>query len=155
MPPTLEVERSIVVNAHEEDVFPYLNDLKNYKSWSALDARLGNASILTGGAESGLGQTQAWQSGPKGYEIGSREIVQESVPEFVQLQVRVNGVDTTTTHALFKNPNGTVTVLTKRELPQPGFPYVGRLRAGLTKNHIAKNLDAALVKLKIKIEANL
>lgn len=155
MPATLEVERSIIVNAHEEDVFPYLNNLETYRSWSALDAHLEDVSILTGGAESGLGQTQAWRNGPKGYEVGSREIVQESAPEFVQAKVTVNGVETTTTHALFSNSNGTVTILTKRELPQPGFPYIGRLRATITKNHIVNELDAALAKLKIQIEANL
>lgn len=154
MPATLEIERSITVDAYEEEVFPYLNDLKEYESWAALDARLGKVKILTGGAESGLGQTQAWKSGPKGYEVGSREIMQESAPEFVQIQLTVNGKEMTTTHAVFKNENGSLSVLTKREIPQPGFPFIGRLRGELIKSRISNDLDAALSRLKTEVEAN-
>ena len=154
MPETLEVERSTTVGAYEEDIFPYLNDLKQYQSWAALDAKLDGTQILTGGAESGLGQNQAWQDGPKGYEVGSREIVQESAPEFVQLRVTVNGEETTTTHAVFRNPDDIVTVLSKREIPQPGFPYINRLRGRLMKPKIGKSLEAALSRLKTQVEAN-
>jgi len=154
LPATLEIERSTIVSAYEEDIFPYLNDLKQYQSWAALDARLRETTVLTGGAESGLGQTQAWQDGPKGYEVGSREIVQESAPEFVQLRVTVNGEETTTTHAVFRNPDDTVTVLSKREIPQPGFPYINRVRGRLTKSQIGKNLETALSRLRTQIEAN-
>lgn len=154
MPATLEIERSTVVNAYAEDIFPLLNDLKAYESWAALDARLEGASILTGGAESGVGQTQVWQNGPKGVESGSREIMQEAPSEFVQIQVSVNGQVTTTTHAILKMDTGPVTVLTKREIPQPGFPYVGRLRSIVIKSRIENNLDEALARLKTHIEAN-
>lgn len=155
MPATLEVERSTIINAYPDDVFPLLNDLKSYKSWAALDDQLGQVPILTGGAESGMGQTQAWQNGPKGYEVGSREIMQESAPEFVQIQVSVNGQVSSTMHAILITEPGIVTVLSKREIPQPGFPYIGRLRGFMRKQQIADNLDAALVRLKTQIEANL
>lgn len=155
LPETLEIERSTVVNAYPDDVFPHLNDLKAYDSWAALDDRLGPVKILTGGAESGVGQTQAWQNGPRGYEVGSREIMQESPPEFVQIQVSVNGDISSTTHAILKTNPGKVTVLSKREIPQPGFPYLGRLRGLIVKQQISDDLDAALDRLKTEIEANL
>ncbi len=151
MPATLEIERSTIIRAHEEDIFPYLNDLRQYRPWAALDAELEETPVLTGGAESGLGQNQAWQDGPEGFELGSREIVQEAAPEFVQLKVTVNGEESTTTHAIFRNPDQTVTVLSKREIPQPGFPYIHRLRGSIMKPQIGRSLEDALDRLKTQV----
>ncbi len=155
MPATLSVERSVTMNAHADDAYFYLDDLAQYRNWSVLDAQLGEAQMITGGADVGVGQTQAWQNGPKGFEFGSREIIQTQIGEFVVLKVNIIGQDITTTHAIFKNEGDTITVLSKTEWPQPGFPYIGRLRGITAKKNYETALDSALARLKVQVEANL
>lgn len=155
MSQTLVVERSIVMDAHADDVFPYLEDLEYYQSWSVLNEKLGNTRLITGGADIGKGQTQAWQEGPQGYEFGSRAILQSQPGEFVQIEMNVAGQMIQNTHAVFANENDTVTVLSKQELPQPGFPYIGRLRRLAVTPSIEADIDQSLARLKVQVEANL
>lgn len=155
MSPTLVIERSIEMEAHADDVFPYLEDLEYYRNWSALNEKLGDTRMITGGADIGTGQTQAWQEGPQGFEFGSREILQSQPAEFVQIATNIAGQNTNTTYALFSNGDDTVTVLSKRELTQPGFPYIGRLRRFVVEPAMNADLDAALGRLKVQVEANL
>jgi hypothetical protein len=154
LPDNLTIERSVSMQAHSDDVYFYLEDLEQYRNWSALDAKLAETPIITGGADMGVGQNQAWQNGPVGYEFGSREIIQTQIGEFVVLNVNIAGQDISTTHAVLKNDGGNVTVLSKIELPQPGFPYLGRLRALSTKADYEKALDSALARLKVQAEAD-
>lgn len=155
MSATLTVERSIVMDAHADDVFPYLEDLEYYQNWSVLNEKLGDTRLITGGADIGTGQTQAWQDGPQGYEFGSREILQSQPGEFVQIEMNIAGRNITKTHAVFLNEDDTVTVLSKQELSQPGFPYIGRLRRIVVKPSIESDIDKALARLKVQVEANL
>lgn len=154
LPENLTIERSIAMQAHSDDVFFYLEDLNQYRNWSALDAQLDDTQVITGGADIGVGQNQAWQDGPVGYEFGSREIIQTQMGEFVVLKVNVVGQDISTTHAVFKNDGDSVTVLSKIEIPQPGFPYLGRLRVLSTTADYENALDAALARLKVQVEAD-
>lgn len=154
MPNTLTVERSIVMDAYIDDVFPYLEDLEQHQNWAALDLYLGNTAIITGGADYGTGQTQAWQNGPEDYEFGSREIVQSQAGEFVQISLNIAGKSSLMTHALTSNQDETVTVLSNHAFPQPGFPYLGRLRQYLVKSGRERELDAALLRLRTIVEAN-
>jgi len=155
LPSSLTIERSTKVEAYSGDVFPYLNDLTLYKNWAALDQSLGNAVLITGGAETGVGQSQVWQEGPESFEYGTRDILQSQSNEFVQLGVAIMGHDTTMTYAVLDNEDDTVTILSKYELPQPGFPYLGRLRTLRVEPMIASEIDQALARLKLLVEANL
>jgi hypothetical protein len=154
MPASFSVERSTVMEAYSDDVFPYLGNLENYKDWSALNHKLGNTALITGGADDGTGQSQAWKNGPKGYEFGSREIVQSQSGEFVQINLNIAGQDSLMTHAMTANTDGTVTVLSLHEIPQPGFPFVGRLRRYLVKSSYEAEMDEALERLKTQVEAS-
>ncbi len=153
MPNTLAIERSIEMDAYSDDVFPYLGNLEYYKDWSVLDHKLGNTALITGGADEGTGQSQAWQNGPKGYEFGSREIVQSQPGEFVQINLNIVGEESLMTHAMTTNSDGIVTVLSLHEIPQPGFPYVARLRRYLVKSGYEALMDDALNRLIIHVEA--
>lgn len=152
LPATLTIERSLSMDAHSDDVYFYLEDLTSYRNWSALDAQLEEARVITGGADLGVGQNQAWQNGPNGYEFGSREIIQTQTGEFVVLKVNISGQDITTTHAILNSDEG-VTVLSKIEVPQPGFPYLARIRGLSAKANYETALDAALARLKVQVEA--
>jgi len=149
MPSTQSVERSIIVDAYPEDVFPFLNDLSIYSQWSALHQQIEGAQIVYGGAESGIGQTMAWQNGGKSYPFGSQEIIQSQAGEFVQIKVNLAGRAATATHAILPLTNAEgITVLTKSEIDLGGFPYLERVRAKTKQGWYDEQFDISLQRLK-------
>ncbi len=155
LPATQTVERSVEVKAYPEDIFPLLNDLKAYSQWSPLHALLTDAETIYGGAESGVGQTMAWQNGTGAYPFGSQEITQSQSSEFVRVQVNLSGKLATATHAILPSPDGeSVTVLTKSEIELGGFPYLERVRSKLRSGGLNSQFDNSLMRLKTISEVN-
>jgi len=149
LPATQEIERSITAEAYPEEVFVFLNDLKLYSQWSPLHDQLREAQTVYGGAESGIGQTLAWQGGTQRLPFGSQEIIQSQPGEFVQVKINLAGRDATATHAILPQENGDgVTVLIKSEIALGGFPYLERVAARLQQANREQEFDAALVRLK-------
>lgn len=147
--PTQSIERSIDIAAYPEDVFPFINDLQAYSQWSPLYAQISDAQIVYGGAESGNGQTMAWQGSAGAYPFGSQEIIQSQDGEFVQVKVNLSGSTATATHAILPLENGAgVTVLTKSEIELGGFPYLDRVRTKLRQSWFDEQFDQSLVRLK-------
>lgn len=149
LPATQTVERSVEVDAYPEDVFPLINDLKAYSQWSPLHALLTEAETIYGGADSGVGQTMAWQKGTGAYPFGSQEITQSQPGEFVQVKVNLSGKLATATHAILPSPDGeSVTVLTKSEIELGGFPYLERVRTKIRSGGLNSQFDNSLMRLK-------
>lgn len=149
LPSTQTVERSVQVDAYPEDVFPFLNDLHAYSQWAPLYAQIVDAQTVYGGADSGVGQTMAWQNGSGAYPFGSQEVSQSLQGEFVQVTVNLSGQFVTATHAILPSEDGeSVTVLTKSEMRLGGFPYIQRVRAKLRQGGLNKQFDRSLKRLK-------
>ena len=73
-PDTFRIERSMLMQAPAEKVFPHIDDLHNWNAWSPW-AQMDPAMTQTyGGAPSGKGATQSW-SGNSKVGQGSMEIV--------------------------------------------------------------------------------
>jgi len=149
MPPIQLIERSIEIEAYPEDVFPFINNLQAYNQWSPLYAQITDAQIVYGGAESGNGQTMAWQGSAGAYPFGSQEIIQSQSGEFVQVKVNLSGRAATATHAILLQDDGNgVTVLTKSEIELGGFPYLDRVRTKLRQGWFNNQFDQSLMRLK-------
>lgn len=149
LPAVQTSERSVEINAHGEDVFARLNDLRSYAQWSPLQPALQGASIIYGGPEMGVGQSMVWKDGRGEHNFGAQEILQSSDLEFVQLSQNLAGRELTVTHAILAQGRGEgVIVLTKTESALGGFPYLSRVRAKLKSGAADQKLDAALSRLK-------
>lgn len=147
--PVQLIERSIEIEAYPEDVFPFINDLQAYSQWSPLYAQIVDAQIIYGGADSGNGQTMAWQGSAGDYPFGSQEIIQSQAGEFVQVKVNLSGRAATATHAILPLEGGNgVTVLTKSEIELGGFPYLDRVRTKLRQGWFNDQFDNSLKRLK-------
>lgn len=149
LPSAQTIERSITIDAYPEDVFPFINDLKAYSQWSPLYAQIADAQMIYGGADTGVGQTMAWQGSAGAYPFGSQEIIASQPGEFVKLKVNLSGQEATATHALLPLENGGgVTVLTHSEIPLGGFPYFDRIKTKMRQGWFDDQFDQALVRLK-------
>jgi len=150
---TITVERSILIGAEADDVFPYLNDLSKYELWSPLHAQIGDAEIFYGGAPNGVGQTSVWKSPESAYPFGTQEIVASQFPEFVQLDVSLAGRPASSFYGLSEETgNGGVIVLMDTEYNLGGFPYIQRLLAKRQIPQAEQAFDEALLRLKTVAE---
>ncbi len=77
-PDTFRVERSIVVAAPAERIFPLIDTPQNWRAWSPYERKDPGMQRSYGGPASGVGATYAWK-GNKDVGEGRMEIV-ESVP---------------------------------------------------------------------------
>ncbi len=77
-PDTFQIKRSKNIQADPEDIFPYLNDLHAFRSWSPWEEKDPAMKRIHSGADSGVGAAYEWD-GDKTVGKGRMEIV-ESVP---------------------------------------------------------------------------
>lgn len=77
LPKEYGLERSIVINASPEAIFPYVNNLEKNKEWSPWEEEDSTIKETLGEIKEGLGATSSWESENSG--SGSMKIV-ESVP---------------------------------------------------------------------------
>jgi hypothetical protein len=61
-PDTFRVQRSITIHARQEKIFPLINDLHAWDSWSPQDRKDAAAATTFSGPASGQGATAAWDA---------------------------------------------------------------------------------------------
>lgn len=81
-PNTFRLERSIVVDAPPDHVYPLVNDLHRWSEWSPWDEKDPNMTLTYEGPESGPGAARAW-AGDKNVGEGRMEISDSTPPSHV------------------------------------------------------------------------
>ncbi|MDN5215819.1 SRPBCC family protein [Fulvivirgaceae bacterium BMA12] len=93
LPSKVFVERSIVVNARPEEVYNYLEDLRNFQEW----AYWAEIDPLTAyeykGALKGVGSRMDWHSEHVGMGYGSLWIVATIPPRQINLDIQLREFD--------------------------------------------------------------
>ncbi|QGX39593.1 SRPBCC family protein [Permianibacter aggregans] len=79
LPSSVQVERSVVINASPEQVFNKLNDLQQFNEWSPWYGMDPKAQYSYEGPATGAGAKMIWKSEDPNVGAGSQEIV-ESTP---------------------------------------------------------------------------
>lgn len=74
LPATVEVSRSTTIAATPAQVFPYINDLRNFNKWSPWAKQDPDARYTFDGEEPGVGQRMSWSSDNPNVGSGSQEI---------------------------------------------------------------------------------
>ncbi len=74
LPRTVRVERSIVVQASPEQIWPYINGYAQFNEWSPWAARDPDATYTITGPASGVGARMEWQSENPNVGSGSQEV---------------------------------------------------------------------------------
>jgi len=86
-PDSFRVQRTVLVNAPSDKVFPLINDLKAFATWSPYDKKDPAMKRTFGAVTAGKGATYAWE-GNKDVGQGSMEIV-ESGPRKVLIKLDI------------------------------------------------------------------
>jgi hypothetical protein len=85
-PDTFRVQRSVLINAPAEAIFPLINDFHSWVSWSPYEKKDLHMKKTYGGPESGKGATYAWEGNNK-VGSGKMEILDSTAPSKVLLSL--------------------------------------------------------------------
>lgn len=86
-PDTFRVERSIVIAAPAEKIFPLIDNFAAWKSWSPYETKDPAMKRTYSGPAQGLGARYAWDGDPKAVGSGSMEVVESTAPSKVVLKL--------------------------------------------------------------------
>jgi hypothetical protein len=150
LPGHVTVARSVVINAPEPVIFPYLNNLHRFGDWSPWAARDPQLTVAYSGPEQGKGAKVEWTSNKPSVGAGSMEIVESSPNRHIDLAVSFNGLDGTSYYEVV--PSGSGSKVTWGFGYESGTSPLKRWKGLLLDRYIGAEYRDALAKLKDKIE---
>jgi hypothetical protein len=151
-PDILQIQRSALIQAPPEAIYPYIADFKNWKLWSPYEKLDPNMTKTLSGAPNGVGAVYTWSGNRKAGE-GRMEISETVPPTKVIIKLdftrpmRANYIADFTLA-----PSGGVTMVTW-EMHAPN-PYIGKV-VGTVINMdrmIGRDFETGLAALKALAE---
>lgn len=151
LPSSTAVERSIVVRAPADKVFPHLNGMRAFHAWSPWSAIDPETVFEFSGPEQGVGSRMHWSSGNQQVGQGSQEITL-SVPDrevetLLQFGDKGNGTAT-----FLLEPEGNGTRVRWRFSTDFGWDLFSRYVGLMLDGMIGAQYDKGLQDLKARIE---
>jgi hypothetical protein len=152
LPAHVTVARSVVINAPESAVFPYVNNFRRFSDWSPWKLRDPQLTITYGGPDEGKGAQIQWTSQKPSIGTGSMEISNSDLNRIVELAVNFNNLEGTSSFDI--GPAGSGSKLTWSFGYDTGSSPLKRWKALMLDGLIGAEYRAGLDKLKEKIEAD-
>ncbi|MGV1014284.1 MAG: SRPBCC family protein [Methyloceanibacter sp.] len=150
LPSHVNVSRSVVINAPESAVYPYLNTMRNFSDWSPWRIRDPNLQMTFSGPAQGKGAHVDWVSEVKAIGTGSLEIADGDPNRNIDLVANINGVEGTSNYTI--TPAGSGSRLTWSFSYDTGVSPLKRWRGAMLDGLIGPEYNAGLQKLKASIE---
>lgn len=153
LPRHVVVARSIDINAPEGDVFPYVNSLEKFLTWSPW-AAIDPATVYQfTGPEAGKGAQMAWKSDNPQVGSGSQEIVDSKPNSFVEVALDFDDRGKArSTYTLA--PQGAGTKVTWGFDTDTGNNPIQRWMGLMTGRWMAKDFEKGLERLKKRVESS-
>lgn len=82
------LEKQIVINRSQAEVFNYLKSIRNQEHYSVWVMRDPNIKIIYTGIDGTVGFTSSWQSDDKNVGIGEQEIIRMNEGESMEVEIR-------------------------------------------------------------------
>ncbi len=151
LPSATQVERSILIDAASERVFPHLNSMRSFHAWSPWSEVDPDTRYEFNGPDQGVGSKMVWQSGNNQAGRGSQQIT-ESIPnERVDMQLEFGDQgDGTATFLL--EPEGDSTRVRWQFRTQFGWDLFSRYVGLMLDSMIGAAYDKGLRQLKLQVE---
>jgi hypothetical protein len=150
LPSHVTVARSVVINASETFVFPYLNDLHHFGDWSPWATRDPQLQTSFSGPQQGKGAKVAWTSAQRSVGEGSVEITDSTPNRHIDLAVTFNGMEGTSYFDIA--PSGSGSKVTWGFGFDSGTSPLKRWKGLLLDRFVGAEYRDGLAKLKERIE---
>jgi hypothetical protein len=151
LPSHVTVTRSVVINAPESAIFPYLNNLHRFSDWSPWAVRDPQLSVSYSGPQEGQGAKIQWASKVPSVGTGSMEITESKPNNYVGLVVNFNGLDGTSSYEI--KPEGSGSKVSWNFGFDSGTSPLKRWKALMLDGFIGAEYRTGLDRLKEKIES--
>ena len=106
LPGHVTVARSMVINAPESIVFPYLNNVRRFGDWSPWASRDPELTVSYSGPDQGKGAKVEWTSSKASVGTGSMEITESNPNRHIDVAVDFNGLDGTSYYDVAPSGSG-------------------------------------------------
>jgi hypothetical protein len=150
LPAHVTVTRSVVVNAPEYAVFPYLNDLRRFSDWSPWSTRDPNLKVTYSGPQEGKGAKVEWESDQATVGTGNIEIIGSEPSRRVDLTANINGLAGTSAYEL--TPAGAGSKVNWSFGYETGSSPIKRWKALMLDGFVGAEYQRGLNNLKAKVE---
>lgn len=147
-PETFSVQRAAIVNAPPEEIFPLINDFRQWGSWSPYEHKDPAMKRTYSGAVRGKGAVYAWE-GDKNVGEGRMEILDASAPSKIVIKLDFfTPFEAHNTAEFTMQPQGDDTRVTWRmHGPAPFMARIMHLFINID-NMVGKDFEAGLANLK-------
>jgi len=152
LPSHVTVARSVVINAPESVIFPYLNNLHQFGKWSPWSARDAQLAVNYGGPETGQGARVTWTSKKPSIGTGSMEISETQPNRRIDLAVNYSGLEGTSAYDIVPAGSGSKVIWTFGY--ESGSSPLKRWKALMLDGFVGAEYRAGLDRLKEKVEAD-
>lgn len=149
LPNNYTVVRSVLLGVSPNDIHTYVNNLKQWPSWTPWQDDNSNTVTTYGEITEGVGAVQSWTGEQGG---GSLEITASSVDKGVEYKLMFDGVAVSTTGSLQYEPQNNGTIVTWTMNGSLPYPVVGSYLALMMDSMIGKDFDRGLARLKNLVE---
>jgi hypothetical protein len=151
LPAHVTVTRSVVINAPEPAVYPYLNNLHNFADWSPWAVRDPQLAVSYSGPQEGKGAKIQWTSKVPSIGTGTMEITGSEPNRHIDLAVNFNGLDGTGSYDIA--PSGSGSKVSWAFGYESGTSPLKRWKALMLDGFVGTDYRTGLDRLKEKIEA--
>jgi uncharacterized protein YndB with AHSA1/START domain len=143
LPESAHVERSVVVKASPETVFPLLNSLREFNRWSPWSALDPNAVTTFTGPIAGVGAQMSW-SGNAAIGTGNQVIIESVANQRVKTRLQFGGYDHPSTATFTLSPQGEGTKVIWSYDTSMGYDIVSRYFGVMLDRWIGKDYERGL-----------
>ncbi|WP_431686454.1 SRPBCC family protein [Hahella sp. NBU794] len=151
LPDSTHVERSVVINAPQRQVFDFLNSYRNFNDWSPWAKLDPNAQYQFSGPQSGVGAKMSWRSDDPKVGQGYQEII--AVKEAEEIQVTLDFGDNGQASAFYRlQPADSGVRVTWGFDTEHGFNLFNRYIGLMLERLLAPMYEEGLQSLKQRIE---
>ena len=151
-PDTLQVQRSVAINAPAEKIFPLLDDFRQWPQWSPYEHRDPNMKRTFGATSKGRGATYAWD-GNSDIGAGHMAITDSAPPSALAIALEFERPIRTSNAVKFTlAPQGNATQVTWQMTA--AMPFISRVFQVVFDigKMIGDDMEAGLAKLKSAAE---
>jgi len=152
LPAYVTATRSVVINAPEYVIYPYLNNLRRQKEWAPWAANDENIKMTYSGPAEGNGAKVEWDSEVPAVGDGSIQIVESDPPKNLTLAADVKGIQGTSYFDLV--PEGAGSKVTWSFGFESGSSPIKRWKGLMLDGYIGEVYEDGLEKLKKVVEAS-